>query len=66
MAMQKFKCPICGYRFLADPEGMYTSGQVSVIRNAQTPGGVPAPGTPATIDLTCPNGGHEFEVVVRP
>jgi hypothetical protein len=61
MAAQKFKCPVCGYRFLANPEGMYTAGQVSITRDtgkqARTSG-------PRTIDLNCPNCKSDFEVSI--
>ena len=61
MTTQKFKCPICGYRFLADPEGMYASGQVSVTRKAdrQLHAAVAR-----TIDLNCPYCKNDFEVKI--
>jgi rubredoxin len=61
MAARKYKCPVCGYRFLADAEGMYAAGQVSVTRGS----GKPAQASgPSTIDLNCPNCKNDFEVVV--
>lgn len=59
MTAQKFKCPTCGYRFWADLAEMYSSGQVSVTRDANRQ--LHAVGA-RTVDLNCPNCKNDFEV----
>jgi uncharacterized CHY-type Zn-finger protein len=62
MARRKFECPVCKYKFLADPERMYEQGKVNVIKGtAKKPGAQDE----YTIDMECPNCENEFEVKVE-
>jgi hypothetical protein len=33
MTLRVFKCPFCGYRFRADPEGRYEAGATTIVRS---------------------------------
>ena len=59
MAIRKYICPSCKYRFLADVEGLEASGAVSVIRG---PGKDGERERDRTIDLKCPSCEKEFAV----
>jgi transcription elongation factor Elf1 len=63
MTLRVFKCPFCGYRFKADPEGRDESGKVVIFRG-RGPERAGAEG-PRRVDLTCLNCGQEFEVEVQ-
>jgi transcription elongation factor Elf1 len=63
MTLRVFKCPFCGYRFRADPEGRYEAGAATILRGkGQEPGGVEES---RRVDLACPNCEQEFEVEVQ-
>ncbi len=63
MTLRVFKCPFCGYRFRADPEGRYEAGAATIIRGrGRERGRVEGP---RRVDLTCLNCGQEFEVEVQ-
>jgi sarcosine oxidase delta subunit len=63
MTLRVFKCPFCGYRFRADPEGRYEAGAATIFRGwghkRDSAEG------PRHVDLTCPNCEQEFEVEVQ-
>ena len=63
MTLRVFKCPFCGYRFRADPEGRHEAGAATIIRGrGHERGGAEGP---RRVDLTCLNCGQEFEVEVQ-
>ena len=63
MTLRVFKCPFCGYRFRADPEGRYEAGAATIFRGrGHERAGVEGP---RRVDLTCLNCGQEFEVEVQ-
>jgi DNA-directed RNA polymerase subunit RPC12/RpoP len=63
MTLRVFKCPFCGYRFKADPEGRYETGKTDIVRGPV--GGRGGAEGPRRVDLTCLNCGQEFEVEVQ-
>ena len=63
MTQRVFKCPFCGYKVRADPEGRDETGVIDIVRGR----GYERAGAegPRRVDLTCPNCGQEFEVEVE-
>lgn len=58
MTLRVFKCPFCGYRFRADPEGRYEVGITDVVRGrGHDRLGVQVPHRG---DLICPNCGQLY------
>ncbi len=63
MALRKYECPNCHYRFKADVEQMLEDGKVSVVRLVKS--ATEPQQNSSTVDLTCPNCDKEFEVKVE-